>query len=96
MEASRSTLGGALSAAEHLPAQLGAQLASAARVAFTHGLDAAALGAAIAMIVAAVLSARFFRGIEVVPDGAESGALDPATPGGSGADGAGTQPELVR
>jgi DHA2 family multidrug resistance protein-like MFS transporter len=96
MDASRSTLGGALGVAEHLPAQLGAQLASAARVAFTHGLDAAALGAAIAMIVAAVLSARFFRGIEVVPEGAESGALGPATPGGSGADGAGTQPELVR
>ncbi len=73
IDVSRNTLGGALSVAEHLPAQLGTQLVSAARVAFTHGLDAAALGAGGAMIVAAVLSARFFRGIEVVPEGAETG-----------------------
>ena len=78
VEASRNTLGGALSAAEQLPAQLGTQLVSAARIAFTHGLDAAALGAAIAMVVAAVLSARFFRGIEVVPEGAETGYRDGA------------------
>jgi DHA2 family multidrug resistance protein-like MFS transporter len=71
LDASRNTLGGALAMAEHLPAQLAAQLVAAARVAFTHGVDAAALGAGIAMIVAAVLSARFFRGIEVVPEGAE-------------------------
>jgi MFS transporter, DHA2 family, multidrug resistance protein len=94
--ASRNTLGGALSVAEHLPAQLGTQLLSTARVAFTHGLDAAALGAAIAMIVAAVLSARFFRGIEVVPDGAQSGTLDPAAAHGAQADGTGAQQELVR
>ena len=78
VEASRNTLGGALSVAEQLPAQLGTQLVSAARIAFTHGLDAAALGAAIAMIVAAVLSARFFRGIEVVPEDAETGYRDGA------------------
>jgi MFS transporter, DHA2 family, multidrug resistance protein len=71
MEASRNTLGGALSVAEHLPAQLSAQLVSAARTAFTHGLNVASLGAAIAMIVAAVLSARFLRGVEVVPEDAE-------------------------
>jgi MFS transporter, DHA2 family, multidrug resistance protein len=71
MGAARNTLGGALSVAEHLPAQLASQLATAARVAFTHGLDAAALGAAIAMIVAAVGSARFFRSIQVQPDTAE-------------------------
>jgi MFS transporter, DHA2 family, multidrug resistance protein len=73
LNAARSTLGGALTVADHLPAALGRQLVSAARVAFTHGLDTAALGAGIAMIVAAVLSARFFRGVEVVPDGAETG-----------------------
>jgi len=67
MDAARNTLGGALSVAEHLPAQLDGQLATAARVAFTHGLDTAALGAGIAMIAAAVLSARFFRGIQVQP-----------------------------
>jgi MFS transporter, DHA2 family, multidrug resistance protein len=97
MDASRNTLGGALSVAEHLPAQLGGQLVSAARVAFTHGLETAALGAAIAMIVAAVLSARFFRGIEVVPDSAETGTLDAIAPGGSAqADWAGTKPEIAR
>ena len=78
IDAARSTLGGALSVAEHLPAQLGAQLDSAARVAFTRGLNAAALGAAIAMIVAGVLSARFFRGIEVVPDDADPDYRDGA------------------
>jgi MFS transporter, DHA2 family, multidrug resistance protein len=95
LHASRNTLGGALSVAGHLPAQLGTQLIGAARAGFTHGVDTAALGAALAMIVAAVLTARFFRGIEVVPDGAQSGTLDPA-----GADGAqvgtGAQSELVR
>jgi len=78
LASSRDTLGGALSVAEHMPAQLGAQLVSSARVAFTHGLNAAALGAAIAMIVAAVLSARFFRGVEVVPDGAGADYRDGA------------------
>jgi MFS transporter, DHA2 family, multidrug resistance protein len=77
-EASRNTLGGALSVAGHLPAQLGSQLTDAARVAFTHGLDAAALGAGIAMIVAAALSARFFRGIAVVTEGAKPGPPGPA------------------
>ena len=96
-EAARSTLGGALSVAEHLPAQLGAQLVSAARIAFTHGLDAAALGAAIAMIVAAALSARFFRGIEVVPEDAQSGTLGSVPPSGDTQAGdTGNQSALVR
>jgi MFS transporter, DHA2 family, multidrug resistance protein len=67
--AARSTLGGALSVAGRLPAPVGADLAEAARAAFSHGLDAAALGAGIAMIAAAALCARFFRGVQVVPDG---------------------------
>ena len=97
IEASRNTLGGALSVAEHVPAQLGTQLVSAARVAFTHGLDAAALGAAIAMIVAAVLSARFFRGIQVVPEDAEPGTLGFVPPSASTPAGdTGTKSELVR
>ena len=68
LAAARSTLGGALSVAGDLPAPLNSGLADAARVAFSHGLDAAALGAAVAMLVAAVCSARFFRGVRVVPD----------------------------
>ena len=78
LQAARSTLGGALSVAEHLPAQLDRQLATAARDAFTHGLDSAALGAGIAMLVAAMLSARFFRGIQVQPDADEPAALRPS------------------
>jgi len=85
--ASRNTLGGALSVAEHLPAQLSAQLVSAARVAFTHGLNVAALGAALAMIAAAVLSARFFRRIEVVPEDAQPGRLDSVALAGKSATG---------
>jgi MFS transporter, DHA2 family, multidrug resistance protein len=97
LNAARTTLGGALSVADHLPGALGRQLVSAARVAFTHGLDTAALGAGIAMIVAAALSARFFRGIEVVAEGPQPGELAVVAPGGSAqADGTGTQPELVR
>jgi len=66
--AARSTLGGALSVASGLPARLGDELTVAARAAFSHGLDAAALGAAIAMVCAAAFCARFFRGVTVVPD----------------------------
>ena len=78
LDASRSTLGGALAVAGHLPAQLSSQLVAAARIAFSHGLDAAALGAGLAMIVAALLSALFFRGIEVVPEGADADYLGAA------------------
>jgi DHA2 family multidrug resistance protein-like MFS transporter len=97
VHASLNTLGGALGVAGHLPAQLEMQLISAARAAFTHGVDAAALGAAIAMLVAAVLSAGFFRGIEVVHEDAEPGTLGFVPPGATTqADDAGTQSELVR
>ena len=65
LAAARDTLGGALTAAGRLPGRLGADLLEAARTAFTHGLDHAALGAAIAMVLAAVLSAVFFRGVRV-------------------------------
>ena len=70
--------------AGQLPGRPGRDLVTAARLAFTHGLNTAAIGAAIAMIVAALASARFFRGVKVVPD-APAGArrLD-------------KQPEMVR
>jgi len=63
----RSTLGGALATAGHLPAQLSTELVAAARTAFSHGLDTAAAGAAIVMIVAAALSARYLRGLTGQP-----------------------------
>ncbi|HUA31259.1 MAG TPA: MFS transporter, partial [Streptosporangiaceae bacterium] len=63
----RSTLGDALSAAGKLHGQAGADLVDAARAAFAHGLDYAALGAASAMILAAVLTIAFMRGIRSDP-----------------------------
>jgi hypothetical protein len=48
------------------------------------------------MIVAPAATARFFRGIEVVPDAAQSGTLDPAAADGAQARGTGARPELVR
>jgi DHA2 family multidrug resistance protein-like MFS transporter len=70
--AARSTLGGALSVAGSLPGHLAAELVSSARTAFTSGLDTAATGAAIVMVLAALASARFFRGVTVAPDGSAS------------------------
>jgi MFS transporter, DHA2 family, multidrug resistance protein len=51
--------------AGRIPGRIGAELLEAARAAFTHGLNSAALGAAIVMVLAAVLSAVFFRGVQV-------------------------------
>jgi DHA2 family multidrug resistance protein-like MFS transporter len=76
--AARSTLGGALNVAADLPGRLGGELAGAARTAFTNGLSTAAVGAAIAMAVAAVFCARFFRGVQVVPETDHSRAAQPA------------------
>jgi DHA2 family multidrug resistance protein-like MFS transporter len=61
----RDTLGGAVTVAGQLPGRIGTELLEAARAAFTHGLNNAALGAAIIMVVAAALSAAFFRGVRV-------------------------------
>jgi DHA2 family multidrug resistance protein-like MFS transporter len=61
----RGTLGGAVSVASRLPGHLRTGLLAAARSAFTHGLNGAALAAAIIMALAAVLSAAFFRGVRV-------------------------------
>jgi len=65
LAAARDTLGGAVTAAGQLPGRIGAELLEAARAAFTHGLNSAALGAAVVMVLAAVLSAVFFRGVRV-------------------------------
>ena len=50
-----------------LPGRLGTDLLDAARTAFTHGMNSAALGAAIAVVLAAAASAVFFRGVQVEP-----------------------------
>jgi len=64
LAAARDTLGGAITVADRLPGRVGTDLLEAARAAFTHGLNNAALGAAIVMALAAVLSAAFFRGVQ--------------------------------
>jgi MFS transporter, DHA2 family, multidrug resistance protein len=67
LAAARDTLGGALTVASKLPGHTGTGLLEAARAAFTHGLNDAAIGAATVMAVAAVLSVAFFRGVRVEP-----------------------------
>jgi MFS transporter, DHA2 family, multidrug resistance protein len=84
--AARATLGSALTAASRLPGRAGAGLADAARAAFAHGLDYAALGAASAMIVGAALTAAFLRGIRTESSTAADLAAERAadTPGAGG------------
>jgi len=64
--------------AGQLPGRIGTGLLAAARTAFTHGLNNAALGAAIVMVLAAVASAVFFRGVQVEPPPAVDGELPAA------------------
>jgi MFS transporter, DHA2 family, multidrug resistance protein len=73
LAAARDTLGGAVTVAAQLPGRLGADLLAAARAAFTHGLNYAAIGAAVAMVLAAVLSVVFFRGVRVESPAAAAG-----------------------
>jgi DHA2 family multidrug resistance protein-like MFS transporter len=54
MAAARGTLGGAAAVAGQLPAELGAQLMVAARLAFTNGLQLAAIISAVGSVALAV------------------------------------------
>ena len=65
LAAARDTLGGAVTAAGRLPGPADAGLLEAARTAFTHGLDQAALAAAGTLVLAAAAGAVFLRGIRV-------------------------------
>jgi DHA2 family multidrug resistance protein-like MFS transporter len=70
-EAARDTLGGALAAAQALPAQLGAALQDAAREAFTQGLRLVfAVNAGLAIGIA-VLVAVLLRRVHTDDDPAE-------------------------
>jgi DHA2 family multidrug resistance protein-like MFS transporter len=70
-EAARDTLGGALAAAQALPAQLGAALQDAAREAFTQGLRLVfAVNAGLAIGIA-VLVAVLLRGVHTDDDPTE-------------------------
>ena len=59
-----------MTVAGQLPGRTGTDLLEAARTAFTHGLNNAAAGAAIVMVLAAVASVAFFRGVRVEPPAA--------------------------
>ena len=60
--AAMGTLGGALAAAQSLPAATGDALLAAARAAFVDALQLAALVGAAVVVIACVLSARLLRG----------------------------------
>ncbi|MER6784514.1 MFS transporter [Streptomyces sp. NPDC000658] len=57
----RETLGGALATAAHLPGRTGDALAAAAREAFTHGMQGAAIAGAVVLAGAAVAATATLR-----------------------------------
>jgi MFS transporter, DHA2 family, multidrug resistance protein len=64
-DTARETLGGAVATASRMQSTTGAALLHAARDSFTHGVNAAALGAGIVTLTAALLSVALFRGVRV-------------------------------
>ena len=80
LSAARDTLGGALTVAGRLPGRSGTDLLETARAAFTHGLNYAAFGAFIAMVLAAVLTATFLRGVQLEPAAAVTEETQPKAP----------------
>ena len=82
VEAARGTLGGATAVAANLPEGIGNALLATGRLAFTHGLNNAALAGAIAMAVVAVLTGYLLRNVPVSPAGAATseGAEATASP----------------
>ncbi|MER7193496.1 MFS transporter [Streptomyces flaveolus] len=83
-DAARETLGGALAIARDLPGTAGEALATAARAAFTHGMQGAAVAGAVLLLVAAVPAARALRGIRVREEAetANAGQTDSLSPSG--------------
>ncbi|HEU5354705.1 MAG TPA: MFS transporter [Actinocrinis sp.] len=65
LSAARDTLGGAVTVSGQLPGRTGDALLTAARDAFTHGMNTAAIGAAALMLVAAAVSVAFLRGLRI-------------------------------
>jgi len=63
-ELARSTLGGALAAAEQLPDPLGAALLATAREAFSQSLELVALISAAVLIATAIAAAVRLRSVE--------------------------------
>ncbi len=67
-EAARATLGGALAAAERLPAQLGGAVLGPAREAFTQGLQLTAIICAAVVLATALLAALLLRRVRAGSD----------------------------
>lgn len=79
-DAARETLGGALATASHLPSEAARALTDAARDAFTHGMQAAAVAGAVLLLGAAGAAALTLRKVVVrEPAPEECCASDPAT-----------------
>ncbi|MGC0385282.1 MFS transporter [Streptomyces sp. SAI-129] len=83
----QETLGGALAVAAELPGRAGDALATAAREAFTDGMQGAAIAAALLLLGAAGLAALGLRHIRVRPeaetaDTANAGQADSLSPSG--------------
>jgi len=74
----RDTLGAAHGVAEQLPAQLGEALMSVARVAFVHGMQAAASISVVVAVGVAILALTVLRNVGLDPDrDAATGATAP-------------------
>ncbi|MFE9775970.1 MFS transporter [Streptomyces sp. NPDC005931] len=80
----RETLGGALAVADQLPGRAGNVLATAAREAFTSGMQGAAITGALLLAAAAALAARGLRGIRVRAERStrNAGRADHVSPSG--------------
>ncbi|NNH73117.1 MFS transporter [Nocardia uniformis] len=74
--AARDTLSGALAAAEQLPTAAGDALLASAKAAFAHGLNLAAVAAAVLVAIAAVLSATLLRRVPPIGTQVPEHALD--------------------
>ncbi|MCF3104799.1 MFS transporter [Streptomyces roseoverticillatus] len=61
LDAARETLGGAAAVAGQLPGRVGEAVLTASREAFTHGMNIAAVGGAVALLVSAVVTVAALR-----------------------------------
>lgn len=80
--AAQETLGGALAVAAELPGRAGDALATAAREAFTSGMQGAAVAGALLLLSAAGLAALGLRGIRVREQAENAGQAESLSPSG--------------
>ena len=78
MAAARDTLGGAVAASQQLPTQIGTELMTAAREAFTTGLHVSAAISAVIAVGIAVVATILLRAVR--PTSEEPAVELPATP----------------